>query len=94
MNPKARAACGTRATDPSFERVAGLWVRSSDDILELTLNGIAILSSENEPMSFQNYRVEADNLVLHDPVTGTERSLRIQGSRLLEGDLPPYVPED
>jgi hypothetical protein len=80
----------TRATHPSFEKVAGLWVRTSDDVIELSLNGIAILALVGEPTRFWSYQVEGDDVLLVEPPTSKQRRLRLQGHQLIEEGFPPY----
>jgi hypothetical protein len=77
----------TRATDPNFDRVAGLWVHTSDDTILLSINGVAILSSAGQATRAWSYRVEGEDVVLVEPPTAAERTLRVQGDRLIGGSV-------
>ncbi len=74
----------TRATDPAFERVTGTWTRTAPngqlEVIEFTLNGIAMHHQGDANVQFRRYRVEPDSVVLCDEATGHERSLAFAGT--------------
>jgi hypothetical protein len=80
----------TKATHPSFDRVAGLWIGDDNQTLELALNAIAIVRSADGSVQCFGYRIDGDDVVLVHP-GGAERVLHIEVDLLRDEQGAVYV---